>query len=359
MSHPQDQPQALLPLAPDNAVFAQQVASMPLQQPAQPYRTVLFSPDGRFLVSSTLEQLAIWDVDVRRPIAQRALSGVDLAFGPGGDLLAAAGKEIAFLDPHTLRTTGSLAGHRGGTTALGFSPDGRLLATAGMDGLVRIGDLNNRRLVHTLEHQAPVRGLVFSPDGTLLVTVAWGEPEVPGRVALWHARTGKKLAMIHADREKNLRFSPDGRLLAIDGRIYDVQTGDQRVDLHERLLAFSPDGRLIASCRSDFTTIGLWDRATLQKIAVLKGHTESIWSLAFSPDGRLLASSSGKLDMRALLNGRANADPGDKSIRLWGVAESHLPETQPFERPADPGQTRPLRRLDESDTDDLPRRLWK
>ena len=77
---------------------------------------------------------------------------------------------------------------------------------------------------------------------------------------------------------------------------------DISVDMEEiSSVAFSPNGMLLAS-GSDNGTMKLWDVATRESIATLKGHTEYVRSVAFSPDGTLLASGS-----------------DDGTVKLWDV----------------------------------------
>jgi WD40 repeat protein len=57
-------------------------------------------------------------------------------------------------------------------------------------------------------------------------------------------------------------------------------------------VAFAPDGRTLATGGDD-ATIKLWNLASLQQTATLRGHTGPVDGLAFSRDGTLLASCSG------------------------------------------------------------------
>jgi WD40 repeat protein len=55
-------------------------------------------------------------------------------------------------------------------------------------------------------------------------------------------------------------------------------------------LAWSPDGSVVASAA--FGMVMIWDPATAEVAAVLRGHQDFVWGVAWSPDGRTLASAS-------------------------------------------------------------------
>ncbi len=292
-----------------------------MQDTPAPLRSMSFSPDSARLACTTYESLFIWDVRRAALVAARELPVTSLAFSPDGATLAAAGRAVFFLDARTGQPADTLKGHAGGTTCVAYSADGALLASGGMDGVVRVGHLASRRLAHTFAHQAPVRALALSRDGETLATAAWGNARDAHRLCLWSLRSGAQIAALRAaGAVRSLSFSPDGALLA----------------------AFDAAGGVAATCRGDFTTIGLWEAASGSKLALLRGHHEGVWSLAFSPDGRLLASGGGSIDMRAARRDAARP-PADNGVRLWGVLATDPEATKPL--PPTPPRTGSLRRL--------------
>jgi WD40 repeat protein len=68
-------------------------------------------------------------------------------------------------------------------TALAWSPDGKYLASAGVDGMVQITDVAQQRVISTYkDHYAVVYALVWSPDGTRIAS-----GDVHCAVHVWYA----------------------------------------------------------------------------------------------------------------------------------------------------------------------------
>ena len=201
-----------------------------------------------------------------------------------------------------------------------FSPDGRLLASGGDDGTVRLWDPATGMQRRTLKY-APnwihneVRNVAFSPDGGLLASAQYKW------LALWDLATGEQRRTLngHTGFVWGVAFSPDGQLLASGGedgtvRLWDPATGEQRRTLtgHTGVVwrvAFSPDGQLLASGGND-KTVRLWDPATGEQRRTLNGHTGGVADVAFSPDGGLLASGG-----------------GGGAVQVWDLATVDRPRT--------------------------------
>ncbi len=92
-----------------------------------------------------------------------------LTFTPDGRLLVSAGddKTIRLWDPATGQEVRALSGHEKGVSRVVCSPDGRRLISLGRDGSIKLWDPANGQMVLELRGKTPVfsPGLAISPDG--------------------------------------------------------------------------------------------------------------------------------------------------------------------------------------------------
>jgi WD40 repeat protein len=217
-----------------------------------PVINVAFSPDGRRLASASHDKTArIWDADTCKEVWTLGthtdrVNGV--AFRPDGSRLVTACRDgtLKLWDPATGRELTTLQCHRGSIASVAFSPDGRLLATAGgrrtdqaegLPGEVKVWDLDAGRAVLDLPGLAHFAlGVAFSPDGRSLASAV--EDRV---IRIWEVATGRERLALrgHQDIVKRVAFSPDGRYLASCGP-------DRTVRVWDLMPAANPFGRTLA-----------------------------------------------------------------------------------------------------------------
>ncbi len=186
-----------------------------------------------------------------------------IALSPQGSLLAAAqrGGEIDLIDAVTRRRIEpSLQGHEGGVRDLDFGPLGRLLASCGVDGTVRLWDV--------------AEGL-----GGLGVTLGKSDEVI---MQVDFALNGKKLV---SSGERTIRLWDVKQQIAIGDPVSESPYSFNTV-------AFAPDGRGLVASYSDGTIYG-WT-LPLRKVLfepIHEAHTGHLLDIAFSPSGDHFATA--------------------------------------------------------------------
>jgi WD40 repeat protein len=169
------------------------------------------------------------------------------------------------------RELNTFRGHSHGVWSVAIAPDGATLASAGVDRLVRIWDIETGRLLRSLRgHTNDIRAVLFTPDGQTLATGSEDRT-----IRLWNPMTGEPLKLLFTRYDHNvcsLSLSPDGLMLARgshnkDIKIWEVTTGTELMTLLGKdqydhhwsvCVAFSPDGIHLAS-GTDIGKIKIWE----------------------------------------------------------------------------------------------------
>jgi WD40 repeat protein len=137
-------------------------------------------------------------------------------------------------------------------------------------------------------HDALVYSLAFSPDGKLLATAGFDNV-----VILWDFAAGKEARKLtgHTGAVYCVAFSKDGKLLASSSldktiRLWNVADGKflREIKGHTGIVdsvAFSPDGKQLASCSED-KSVRLWNPADGKEIKNLGAHANPVYSIAYS-----------------------------------------------------------------------------
>ncbi len=226
---------ALLALLLGSALFA--------QQPNQPSAS---TPPSQAQIDRWVAELGHDDFAVRQQASARLAEVVDeaeprplrLASHSADAEVAHRAKELLErLIPLTLK------GHSDWVTSISYSPDGKQIASAGLDGTVKLWNTQTGQFLSSLRgHAGGVLGVSFGPDGKQIASASKDQT-----VKVWDARTGKEVLSCkgHSGWVTDVSFSPDGKQIASASadntvRVWDARTGKESLCLHGHSAAVPP-----------------------------------------------------------------------------------------------------------------------
>ncbi len=211
--------------------------------------------------------------------------------------------------------------HTNSIATIAWSPDGKYIASADQNGLIRIWEpaTGKNKIAVSAWGIGPIvpstkksiQELLWSPDSQYLAAHIGSKDS--SRAFIWHVETQKSVhfanyAYLPYSHTHCFAWSPDGLYIAMDDKFLHTKAriGLWSVDTKEHLLSYvkhtneqitsldwSPDKKVIASSDAD-GNIHIWDTSGQKNLIYAEHAPTTNVKVAWSPDGKYLASGGNK-----------------------------------------------------------------
>ena len=287
-------------------------------------RGLALAPGGKTVVSCADDgSVRAWNPQYERPGASRAQVELPIQVATFGALFtadshrlitASRSAPVTVWDIATAKELERILALGTNNQSVALSPDQRLLAVGGLDGSIKVWDIEGRRLIKQFRaHNIPIWKLRFMDHGQSLVSGAVVPYEqVEFRrwdVGSWRERP---FGAIGVDMALDVTQSPDLRRLSVTYdrallRSASAGGGKALVNLWDGsrnaleatlrsgssagwMSTFSPDGHYVAAAVDN--VVRVWEVESHDETAVLRPHANGIAAVGFSPDGHRVVTGS-------------------------------------------------------------------
>ncbi len=286
-------------------------------------RASALSPDGKFLATTSGRSVILWDLEAGKPV-RRFATDHHWCFSNPGLVFSSDGRHLGYVqsndfacvwDVRSGKQIAEFIDVRRHRTLCQFTPDGKNFILGGDNRLI-FWDLRANKEARSLPSQdvflltPDARFAVrFSDKRALLFSDVRSGEEI-GRLDVMakhngiengvaFAPDGKTLAVVHQDKEIQVRDFPGGKLLFSAPLPDSAKLPTSGEDYWEYQLAFADSKTLLLGTSGG--RVHRWDLAAGKELSPLKRHFGAVVGVHASPDGKTIVTTG-----------------ADGVIRRWG-----------------------------------------
>jgi WD40 repeat protein len=239
-----------------------------------------------------------------------------VCYSPNGSLIGTGTVDgvVRIHETTTGRERIAIPAHATACGSMSITRDGKWVATCGsIDKTAKVWDAVTGKLVRSFpQHTSDVECTLLNDAGDRLITV---ESSPASTFWLWDVKTGEKRELGgHANVVRWYGFDPGTNLFVTccldqKARLWNVQNGNRIHELRGHAgcvehAAFTPNGDRLITASQD-CTVRIWDTKTGFPTAVLLGHAGPVLNVAVTADGSTIVSTS-----------------KDGAIKMWNIVEA-------------------------------------
>lgn len=293
-------------------------------------KSVAFSPNGELLARGSSGYVDLYSTTTFELLGDflgtRGAEVESIEFSPDGKFILLSAGSAVLTDLNGREKSGFYL-EGGKSYALAFSPNGLWFAVSNEDNQIRVWNAKTGEVRQVIKgFLTPVWSIGFSPDGKTLATASGGEIDMTkagignaakaNGIQFFDVETGKEIEGFGGEFKsssnkfagfKSVAYSPDGKFIAagsFDGKVYLRNNETKELEKFEghtdtvNSVKFAKDanGKLLVVSGSSDSTTRIWDAATGEEICALVTFHDGNWAVVQTRTGRYDAPNGGEID---------------------------------------------------------------